>query len=80
MKVLEKEKELNINMIEERIAICKVCAIYNAAQEKCSNILYLNPENNDVSLTPKDGYIKGCGCYIPTKVKRETNHCPAHKW
>lgn len=67
-------------MIEERLAICKVCAIYNSAQEKCSSILYLNPENNDISLTPKDGYIKGCGCYCPSKVKRESNHCPAGKW
>jgi uncharacterized protein YcgL (UPF0745 family) len=67
-------------MIEERLAICKVCSIYNASQEQCSSILYVNPENNDLSLVPKDGYIKGCGCYIPSKAKREANHCPAGKW
>ena len=46
----------------------------------CSSILYINPETNDVSIIKKEGYIKGCGCWIPGKVKREQNHCPAKKW
>jgi hypothetical protein len=78
--VLENGKELNTNMEEERKAICKVCGIFNSAEEKCSSILYINPDTNDVSITEKEGYIKGCGCWIPSKVKRESNHCPAHKW
>lgn len=78
--MLESVNESSINMEEERLDICKKCGIYNAAQEKCSSILYINPETNDVSLVEKEGYIKGCGCYIPTKIKRESNHCPAKKW
>ena len=67
-------------MVEERLNICKKCGIYNTSEEKCSSILYINPETNNVSLMKKDGYYKGCGCVIPIKVKRGSNHCPAHKW
>lgn len=67
-------------MVEERKTICRKCSIYVVDEEKCSSILYVNPETNDCSLQAKPGYIKGCGCYIPTKVKRESNHCPAGKW
>lgn len=49
-------------------------------QNKCSSTLYIDPKTNSVSSAPKEGYIKGCGCYIPTKIKKEFNHCPANKW
>lgn len=67
-------------MESERLAICEKCGIYNVNQNKCSSYLYINPKTNDVSDIQKDGYIKGCGCYIPTKIKKEFNHCPANKW
>ncbi len=67
-------------MEEERLAICEKCGIYNCMRNLCSSSLYINPDNNTVSDTKKKGYIKGCGCYIPTKIKRESNHCPANKW
>lgn len=65
---------------EERLKICKNCGIYSSSNTTCNSSLYVNPENNDVSSTAKPGYIKGCGCFIPNKIKRETNHCPANKW
>lgn len=67
-------------MEEERLNICYKCGIYNPHQEKCSSLLYINPYTNDVSIEPKKDYIKGCGCFVPTKVKRPQNHCPAKKW
>ena len=67
-------------MEEERLEICKKCGIYNAAQEKCSSILYINPETNDVSIHKKEGYFKGCNCYIPRKVLNAKAKCPAGKW
>jgi hypothetical protein len=42
--------------------------------------LYINPETNKVSTTPKEGYIKGCNCYIPRKVLKINAKCPARKW
>ena len=67
-------------MQEERFSICRKCGIFNVSKETCNEFLYINPKNNDISTQQKDGYIKGCGCYIPTKIKRESNHCPANKW
>lgn len=65
---------------EERFEICKHCPIYNVENALCNGQLYLNPENNDISPSPKEGYIKGCGCHIPTKVKNPNKHCPVKKW
>ena len=48
--------------ITERTKICRSCPICDTDKEICNAKLYLNPETNDVSTTPKPGYIKGCGC------------------
>ena len=83
MRVQENVNVLSINMEDfqkARLEICQACPIYNVTQEKCSSILYLNPETNEVSVIKREGFIKGCSCYIPTKIKRESNHCPANKW
>jgi hypothetical protein len=66
--------------IERRYNICLVCPICDQEDGVCNSHLYLNPENNDVSTTPKEGYIKGCGCILENKIKNKTNHCPAKKW
>lgn len=72
------ENESNIE--EKRFSICEKCGIYNVGKNMCNSSLYINPETNQVSDVFKKGYIKGCGCYIPTKIKKDYNHCPAHKW
>ena len=66
--------------IKERLRICESCPIYSSARGLCNPNLYLNPETNDVSSKPKEGYIKGCGCYIKFKMKNINNHCVAGKW
>ena len=48
--------------ITKRTKICRACPICDQENEICNAHLYLNPENNDVSTTPKKGYLKGCGC------------------
>lgn len=65
-------------MIEERLKICSKCPLNK--NDVCSNTLYLDPKTNDVSTTPLKGYYKGCNCYLPSKVKSTTAHCPAEKW
>jgi hypothetical protein len=67
-------------MIQERTNICKKCPICDLDKWVCNGKLYLNPETNDVSISPKEGYIKGCGCAILYKVKNPSKHCPAKKW
>lgn len=64
---------------EEKLEICKKCPICDLENFRCNSKLLLNPETNDVSTTPKAGYIRGCGCDIKRKVMGK-KHCPAGKW
>ena len=47
--------------ITKRTKICRACPICDQENEICNAHLYLNPENNDVSTTPKKGYLKEIG-------------------
>lgn len=66
--------------ITKRTKICRACAICDTKNELCNSKLYLNPDTNDVSTTPKKGYIKGCGCHLKPKIENLKKHCPAGKW
>ena len=63
-----------------RLNICQHCGIYDSVRKVCNGALYINPNNNDVSTKPRQGYIKGCDCYIPRKVLNNNAKCPAGKW
>lgn len=63
-----------------RLKICQTCGIYDSDRKVCNGNLYINPQNNDVSIIAKSGYIKGCNCYIPRKVLNASAKCPAGKW
>ena len=63
-----------------RLKICEHCGIYDPERKLCNGDLYINPENNDVSICKKEGYFKGCNCYIPRKVLNAKAKCPAGKW
>lgn len=63
-----------------RLSICEHCGIYDTERKVCNGDLYINPDTNDVSIKKKDGYIKGCSCYIPRKVLNAKAKCPAGKW
>lgn len=63
-----------------RYSICEHCGIFDQDRKVCNGDLYINPETNDVSIKPKNGYIKGCNCYIPRKVLNAQAKCPAGKW
>ena len=63
-----------------RLSICEHCGIYDTERKLCNGDLYINPKTNDVSIKKKDGYIKGCYCYIPRKVLNAKAKCPAGKW
>ena len=63
-----------------RLSICEHCGIYDVNRKVCNGSLYINPNTNDVSVNRKEGYIKGCDCYIPRKVLNAKAKCPARKW
>ena len=51
-----------------RLKICEHCGIYDTERKLCNGELFINPETNDVSISKKEGYFKGCNCYVPRKV------------
>lgn len=69
-----------VQNIEKRKEICDSCPIYNPSKGICNPKLWLNPDTNEVSLSQRAGFIRGCGCYIPTKMKNLNSHCVAGKW
>ena len=66
--------------VTKRIIICRKCPICDNEREICNAHLYLNPDTNDVSTEPKEGYIKGCGCHLKWKIANIKSKCPAGKW
>lgn len=69
-----------MSFIEDRLEICEHCSIYNKNSKVCQASLWINPETNVCSTEPFEGAYKGCGCYIPSKITKEYNKCPAKKW
>ena len=71
---------MNEFSIEERQKICNSCPIYNPEKGICNPKLWINPDTNEVSISPKSGYIRGCGCIVKVKMRNLFNHCVAGKW
>lgn len=69
-----------MSYIEERTKICGRCAICDVGAWVCKGSLYVNPDTNGVSIEPKEGYIKGCGCVLARKIPNKSKKCPAGKW
>ncbi len=71
---------MNVQNINERMKICSQCPIYNPSKGVCNPKLWINPQTDDVTTSPKSGYIKGCGCAVKVKMKNLNSHCIAGKW
>lgn len=72
---------LNKDIAEIRINICKKCPIYSPRMGGiCNSKLWINPETDDVSLEPLDGYVRGCGCRLQAKTTLPDANCVANKW
>lgn len=69
-----------MDYIALRTMICRNCPICDHDAEVCNAHLYINPDTDEVSDKPKEGYFKGCGCHLKFKVKKKDAHCPANKW
>jgi hypothetical protein len=66
-----------------RMTICKKCPLYTeriSGGPVCSSYLYIDPKTDEISLKRKEGYVKGCGCVIASKIKSKEAACPADKW
>ena len=74
---------LNINneLSESRMKICKKCPIFkDVLGGICNSKLWLNPDTNEVSTEPKQGFFRGCGCILKKKVSVSYANCVAGKW
>lgn len=71
---------MHVQNIEERREICQQCPIFSPNRGICNPKLYLNPDTNEISTSPKVGYIRGCGCAIMIKMRNLNSHCVAGKW
>lgn len=72
---------LNKNLKEVRLQICRRCPLYSSRLGgMCNNRLWLNKENGDVSISKKEGYVRGCGCRLRAKTTLANEKCPAGKW
>lgn len=71
----------NKDISEARMKICRKCPIFNPNSGGiCNKRLWFNPDNGDVSLEKKAGYIRGCGCFLKAKTTVASESCPANKW
>lgn len=72
---------LNEDISEARMKICRNCPIFsNEFGGICNSKLYIDPETDNVSLKPLDGYVKGCGCRMLAKTTLPNAKCVASKW
>jgi hypothetical protein len=72
---------LNADISESRLKICKDCPIYSPNWGGiCNEKLWLDPDTNDVSVRPKEGYVQGCGCRLLAKTTLPNAKCVAGKW
>ena len=71
---------MHVQNINERLEICNSCPIYAPSSGRCNSKLWINPDTDDVSTSPKAGYIRGCNCFIQVKAKNMNAHCVAGKW
>lgn len=71
----------NKDVASERMEICKKCPLFlNELGGRCNPRLYLDPTTEQISVSKKPGYFKGCGCRLKAKTTVLSNHCPAKKW
>lgn len=72
---------LNKDISKERMKICQKCPLFSPKYGGfCNNKLYIDPNTDDVSITPKDGYVRGCGCRLQAKTSLLNAKCIIDKW
>jgi len=78
-ELFNKEEDLS----KQRLTICKSCPLYKIDHllgAICNSKLYLNPDTNQTSTYPRQGYTNGCNCRLSAKSRLITAKCPLNKW
>lgn len=73
---------LNDDISKKRLLICRQCPLYKRTYfgPICNSKLYYNPTTNELSETPKEGFIQGCGCRLEAKTTLINEKCIIGKW
>ena len=72
---------LNKDLKVERLKICRQCPIYSPRfGGLCNRDLWFNPDTDEISDEPRDGYVRGCGCRLLAKTTLPHARCVAGKW
>lgn len=68
---------------EERLKICSQCKLMTMYPEygpRCDSSKYMNKITGEISRVPKQGWIRGCNCWLKIKTKNPSAKCVAGKW
>lgn len=71
------------NFVKKRLDICRNCPIMRQTEfgMKCDDRKWISPDGTETSFLKKDGWRRGCGCYLERgKAKNPNNHCIIGKW
>lgn len=61
-----------------RVEICNACPL--KSDNNCNAMKWMNPDTLEVANSPKDGFIRGCGCRLSAKQRSKLSLCPAGFW
>lgn len=70
---------------EERLEICRKCALYKQDSfygEVCNSAKYIKVNEDgteESSYFPRAGYTRGCGCHLRKSVEILQKHCIVNK-
>jgi len=70
------------DFVKQRMEICRNCPIMRITEfgMKCDDRKWISPDGQQSSFLKKDGWVKGCGCYINSKAKNPNKHCVIGLW
>ena len=69
------------DFITKRLEICSSCPIMRQTDlgMKCDNRKWISPDGTQGSFLRRDGWKKGCGCYLASKTRNINQHCVVGK-
>lgn len=70
------------DLVQKRLEICKKCPIMRMTEfgMKCDDRKWISPDGTQASFFKKDGWKKGCGCFLNSKTRNPANHCIINLW
>lgn len=70
------------DLVQKRLEICKKCPIMRMTEfgMKCDDRKWISPDGTQASFFKRDGWKRGCGCFLNSKTRNPANRCICGKW